>query len=290
MTGQPRLILIKLISLLALVRWYNILLVALAQYLSALFIFHHIGQWKVTLLDPELHLVTFSSAFIIAAGYIINGFYDFEKDLVNRPKQAIFDQMVSKWFRLNCFFLFNFIGMLLAYFVNYKILIFNAIFAGVIWFYSHKLKKYPLIGNLSAAFLAIVPFFTICIYYDFVNYLILNYVVFIFVIEWTREVIKDLMGIKGDVIYGYRTLPVVAGVKKTKVALYFLMLSTIFPILILYYFLGVHRLLLYFVSSYILVLFSAVFLARANTVDEFQRINRMYKVIILMGIASIVLI
>ena len=79
---QKRLVLIKVFALLSIVRWLNILLTIFAQYLAAVFILNPSKNYFDVLSNPKLHLMTFASAFIIAGGYIINSFYDLEKDLM----------------------------------------------------------------------------------------------------------------------------------------------------------------------------------------------------------------
>jgi 4-hydroxybenzoate polyprenyltransferase len=88
---------LKIVALFSVVRWYNILLTIIAQYISA-FIFvrkAHLSYEHI-LLDFKLHGIVLASVFSIAAGFIINNFYDFEKDLINRPHNALFHRMISK--------------------------------------------------------------------------------------------------------------------------------------------------------------------------------------------------
>jgi len=73
-------ILHKFFSLLSVVRGYNILIVVIAQYLGSIFIFSPNKPPKEILLDPNLFLIVLASAAVIAAGYIINNFYDADKD------------------------------------------------------------------------------------------------------------------------------------------------------------------------------------------------------------------
>lgn len=288
---KQRFVLLKFLALLSLVRWYNILLIIISQYLTAIFILHpHTSKWQV-ILDHRLLLIAFASAFLIAAGYIINSFYDLEKDMVNQPKKIIFSRYISKWFSLNCYFLFNFIGLALSYFVNLRILLFNAIFLFGLWFYSHKLKKLTFIGNLCATILSIVPFFSICVYYNKINAIILTYVSFIFIIEFTREIIKDLEAMRGDVIFGYNTLPIAIGVRKTKMFLYFLMaVSFLPPLVLIHQLVDNEMIMIYFIVSAMLVALSAGRLNKASSFAAYHSINNMYKLIILLGIGSIIFV
>jgi 4-hydroxybenzoate polyprenyltransferase len=146
------------------------------------------------------------------------------------------------------------------------------------------------IGNLCATLLSIVPFFSICIYYNKINAFILAYVSFIFIIEFTREIIKDLEAMKGDVIFGYNTLPVAIGVKKTKLFLYLLMFLSLVPPFVVNWKLDNVPILVYFLISTLLILVSAFRLKDAASFKSYHAINTMYKVILLLGIGSIIFV
>ena len=85
LSRRQKLFFLKLFSLFSVVRGYNILIIVIAQYLAAIYIMApHLPARKV-LFDPNLLMLVLASAAAIAGGYIINNFYDREKDLINRP-------------------------------------------------------------------------------------------------------------------------------------------------------------------------------------------------------------
>ena len=207
---------LRFLALLSIVRWYNILLIVVAQYLAAFLVLRPLSQWRASLLDYRLHIIIFVSGLVIAAGFIINSFYDHEKDLINRPQQTSFERLISRNTSFQFFFLFNALAALLAYVVSWRATLFYVVYAGALWFYSHKLKKLTFIGNITAAILAITPFFGIFFYFGEAHWDLFLYVSFMLFLELSRELVKDLEALKGDVIIGYPTLPVVLGVRKTK--------------------------------------------------------------------------
>src|SRR6478672_11571496 len=88
---------LKLVALLSTIRWYNILLTVFAQYLSAYTIMLHAKMPLFQLItDYKLHAIVLASVFSISGGFIINNFYDYEKDLINRPHLTIFTRIISK--------------------------------------------------------------------------------------------------------------------------------------------------------------------------------------------------
>src|SRR5690606_22490509 len=112
------------------VRWYNIFFLALAQYLAVVFILNAHHDWWETITNPNLHLIVFASLFSVAGGYLINNFYDLEKDLINRPNKTVFEKIVKQSTSLRLYFLFNVIGALLALLVSFHVFLF---FSGFIF-------------------------------------------------------------------------------------------------------------------------------------------------------------
>ena len=149
---KNKLLVMKIVSLFSVVRGYNIPIIIIAQYLSAIFILAPEKRALAILLDFNLFLIVFASAITIASGYIINNFYDSRKDLINRPNKSMLDRLVSQKTKLSVYFTLNFIVALMALFVSWRAFLFFSVYIFLIWFYSHKIKKYPIIGNLVRVF------------------------------------------------------------------------------------------------------------------------------------------
>jgi 4-hydroxybenzoate polyprenyltransferase len=90
------------------------MVVALAQYLAAYFILQQRPPWQVVFLDWKLLAVVISTALVIAGGYIINAFYDIEKDLANRPEEVIMGRVISKTQALRMWVFVNAISLFLS--------------------------------------------------------------------------------------------------------------------------------------------------------------------------------
>ena len=75
----------KFLSLLSVVRGYNIIIVVIAQYLAAIFIFSPEKSLKEIVFNLDLYFIVLSTICVIASGYIINNFYDADKDAINKP-------------------------------------------------------------------------------------------------------------------------------------------------------------------------------------------------------------
>ena len=286
---KQRLVLFKVFAMLSLVRWYNVLLINIGLYLSAIFLLHSESEWISTLLDHKLHVSILSLDFFIMAGYIINAFYDFEKDLVNNPKGTVFSRIVSKTFCLRIYFLFNFMGTILAVFIDWKILLYNCVLCFTLWLYSHKLRKMLLAGELSASVLTIAPFISLSLYYWHTNLKIVLYIGFLFVLTLTREMVKKLVGMKGDLVYGEKSLPIVWGVLKTKVLIYLTMLISLLPIGILFTEIKDRPVFYYLIFSSVLIITAMFFLIFAKDKRGFNLVNIMYKLILTLSVFAITL-
>lgn len=272
------------------IRGYNIPVIALAQYLSAIFILNREHRALDVILDVNLFLIVLASSLTIASGYIINNFYDAQKDLINRPKKSMLDRLISQGTKLQVYFVLNFIVVLLAFLVSWHAAFFFAGYIFLIWFYSHKLKKYPLIGNLTAAFLAVLPFFGILMYFKNFYEVIFAHATFLYLLILTRELIKDLENIKGDLIANYRTIPVMFGEKISKQIIIALTFLTVIPVYLLIDVYDVGYMDIYFYVGMIVIIYFLDKLWKAESQQQYQQLHNILKVLIVTGVFSIVLI
>jgi 4-hydroxybenzoate polyprenyltransferase len=280
----------KIISLFSVVRGYNIPVIVLAQYLSAIFILAPEKRALTVLLDFNLFIIVFGSSLTIASGYIINNFYDSKKDLINRPNKSQLDRLVSQKTKLHVYFTLNFIVSLLAFFVSFRAVLFFSAYIFLIWFYSHKLKKYPIIGNLTASLLAVLPFFAILLYYKNLYPQIFAHATFLFLLILIREMIKDLENIKGDIANDYRTIPVLFGENYAKQIITALTVSTVVPVYFLVNIYDVGYMDIYFYISLMVLIFFLNLLWKANDKLAYLKLHNTLKFLVVSGVFCIVLI
>jgi len=272
------------------VRGYNTLIVVIAQYLTAVYILAYDKPLKIVLFDLNLLVLVLASAATIAGGYIINSFYDSEKDLINRPIKSMLDRLVSQNTKLSFYFILNFLAVIMASYVSFKAVIFFSLYIFGIWFYSHKLKKLPFIGNLTSAILAITPFFAIFMYYKNFETVIFVHAVFLFLMISMRELTKDLENIKGDIVQGYITIPVAYGEKTSKVMLTILAGLTLIPIYLLLFYFQIGYMYFFFYLSLLLLVVFLMLLWMSKTKTHYLILHNILKFIIVAGVFSILLI
>lgn len=290
LSRKNKLLVMKIISLFSVVRGYNIPVIVLAQYLSAIFILAPETRALDVILDINLFIIVFASSLTIASGYIINNFYDAQKDLINRPNKSMLDRLVSQKTKLYVYFGLNFLVVLIAFFVSWRAVLFFSSYIFLIWFYSHKLKKYPIIGNLTASLLAVLPFFGILLYFKNFYHVIFGHATFLFLLILIREMIKDLENLKGDLVSDYKTIPVVYGEKVSKKIITVLTILTVVPIYVLVDVYEVGYMVIYFYICMIILLFFILKLWKSNTREEFLKLHNVLKFIIVAGVFCIVLI
>ncbi len=223
-----------------LIRWPNLLFIALTQLLFRVFILRFVfisdpfAYENIRLTWPLFYLLVFASVCIAAAGYIINDYFDVNIDLVNKPSKLIIDRFIKRRWAIVLHIIFSFAGFLCSCYVGYKlrnlyIPFFNFISIVVLWFYSTTFKKKLLIGNVLISLLTawVILVLTVSEY----NFQIVSsdihwqrllklsfvYAGFAFVISLIREVIKDMEDMPGDAKDGCTTMPIVWGLQVSKV-------------------------------------------------------------------------
>lgn len=290
LTRRQKHILLKFFSLFSVVRGYNILVVVIAQYLASIYIFAHDKPLKEVLFDVNLLMLVLASSATIAAGYIINNFYDSEKDLINRPRKTMLDRLVSQNTKLSFYFVLNFLAVVFASYVSFRAVIFFALYIFAIWLYSHKFKKKPMTGNLVSAILTVTPFFAIFIYYRNFELVIFAHAIFLFLLVSMRELTKDLENIIGDLALDYKTVPVVYGERTSKVMLTILALLTIASGIILILFFKIGYMYYFFYASVLLLILFLLILWISNKKTHYLILHNILKFIIVSGVFSILLI
>ncbi|NHN26697.1 UbiA family prenyltransferase [Flavobacterium jejuense] len=290
LSRKSKLLLTKIFSFFSVVRGYNIWVIALAQYLASIFILAPERRALDILLDWQLFLIVIASSLTIASGYIINNFYDAKKDLINRPRKAMIDRLVSQSTKLKVYFAVNFFIVALVSFISWKAVLFFSSYIFLIWYYSHKLKKYPIIGNLTAAILAVLPFFGILMYYKNFYHVIFAHATFLFLLILIRELIKDLENIEGDLVNEYKTIPVLFNEKTAKTIISTLTITTLIPVYFLTDVYDVGYMDIYFYFSLLLLLYFFIQLWKSKQKADFLKLHFLLKFIIVAGVFCIILI
>ena len=282
-------IIIKILSLFSVVRGYNVIFMIFAQLVSSIFIFSNSNDIFSVILDYNIWFIVLSSSFSISGGYIINNFYDSDKDLINRPLKTILEKEISGRTRLIVYIFLNIIALIFSALVSLKAFLFFSFYILGIFVYSIKISKYPFIGNFLSVLLVITPFFAIALYYKNFSMEIITHALFLFFVILIKEIIKDLKNLKGDFTMNYLTIPVIYGDKLTKgyITIYvFLVIGICFNLITKYDI----SLMVYFYFFSIPFFFLFLYLLwKFNDNKYYQILHNSLKVLIIMGLFSIIL-
>ncbi len=212
----------KISAFFGLIRWVNLVYIALTQLLVALCLQHYEAIHNIDFY--HLTLLILSTVFLAAAGYIINDYFDVKADEINKPNRIYINRVFKRRTAMLWHILFNTLGVGIGFFLAFRLGhwylgIIHLIVWVLLWYYSVALKKLPLIGNLLVS--AITATVVLVVYWfapnnAFDEFFVLSYALFAFLMNLQRELVKDMEDIEGDRSIECKTLPIVWGISKTK--------------------------------------------------------------------------
>ncbi len=304
-----------------LVRWPNLVFIALTQFLFYYCIIipslpeSYFLQTKIFTSSLFYQLVA-GSLLIAAAGYIINDYFDINIDQVNKPSKMVVQKIIKRRWAIFLHIALTFIGLALSLLVALKtsliIIAGNVLCALLLWFYSTTFKKKLLSGNIIisglTAWTVLVLYFATNTSLSFIPGLPSEiaagmhriykfaalYAGFAFIISLIREVVKDIEDMEGDARYNCRTMPIVWGVPAAKVFVGVWLVVLIGALIIVQFYLvqlgwGISSLYVLMLVILPLILILKKFY-HAQTTNQFHVISNLIKLVMLTGICSILLV
>jgi 4-hydroxybenzoate polyprenyltransferase len=181
-------------------------------------------------------------------------------------------------------------GVALGLWLGLRIAAIHFVSAFLLWWYSNNLKRQPFIGNLIVALLTGASVLLVNVLYYEHYTLVGIYALFAFFMTLVREIVKDMEDLKGDNTFGCRTLPIVFGLRKTKWVIYILLM--VFALLVLFLNYSYTRLPEYYFLIFLFVPlgFFLMRLIAADTKKDFYWLSQWCKIIMLLGILSMIFI
>ena len=272
------------VNYLKLIRGFNLFMVALTQYLTAIFLVAGAENWYQILTDKGFFLLVSTTVMLTGAGYLINDYYDVKIDLINKPQRVIVGKDLKRRWVIAGHTLLNLGSVAIGFSLSISIGIINFLASFLLWLYSNQLKRLPFIGNLVVAILTGTTLILVSEYFGDNKYLIACYAVFAAFITLIREIIKDMEDMKGDERFGCKTIPIIYGIPKTKKIIYVIAAAFLVTV-----FLMISHISMIFPITLTLALIFLIFgLAKADTVKAFSRLSTLSKIIMLLGVISMV--
>ena len=283
-------IILKVIALFSVVRGYNLIMLILAQYLATLFIFApNIGHRQL-LTNPRLDGIILCSILCVAAGYIINNFYDLEKDELKRPLQVYLQKQVSQGFKLTVYILLNFSALIIASLISWKIFVYFFIYQFLVWFYSHKINRFALIKNFYLVIIRVMPFFVLLLYFEKLRFNLALHARFVTILFLITDIVKDLSSQKADLIYNYDSIPIKYGINFTKILITSLLFINISLGFVIIYKNDVGAMKYFFIGANAFFILILLLIWQLKTVQEYKILHYFFKGMIVVGVFSIALI
>jgi 4-hydroxybenzoate polyprenyltransferase len=306
-------------NFLRLVRFPNLFIVALTQYLLQYLILKPaLAKIGISPFLPDFQfiLLVLSTVLIAAGGYIINDIEDVEIDKLNKPLkkqivERIYPLSMSWFFYAFLSILGFFISLYLAFYIHdFVQLLIYPLAIGLLWAYSKWFKRQPLSGNLVVsffcAFVAFVVYYAQNLYkpsaldiengyQDFqaeTQFIFIIYAILAFISTLFREIIKDIEDAEGDKTGDCQTLPIVLGIEKAKiiasgVGLVFLIFVVFFSFILRG---GVLSKILLNLCISTPILYTLFLLKTAHTKKDFSFLSKLAKLIMLSGLIFILII
>lgn len=276
----------RLKPLLQISRFWNLLIIAFAQYFTVIFLID-----PKLILDWHLAVLSASTMIIAAAGYIINDYYDVKIDLINKPERVVVGRGVSRRYAILLHTALNVVGILFGLILHWKIGIVTFFSVFMLWWYSNYLKRLPFIGNFVVALLTAGSVAIPLLLYPLAPKTnILIYTLFSFFTTLVREIIKDMEDLKGDNTFGCKTLPIVWGLRKTKNLIYALTIAFVVSVFLIHGLVEPLPMLYFSAFLFAPVAWLMIRLVRADTKKDFYQLSQLCKVIMVLGIFSMALI
>jgi len=296
-------------NILNLIRWKNLLMIAFVQLLIKYALFNSLAV--DTYLSPiNFTLLILSTLCIAAGGYIINDIYDVETDTINKPNLVFIGKHISESKANTLYIVLTFIGVIIGFYLangigKPKFFGFFVIIAALLYVYSTSLKQIAVVGNIIVSFLVassilIVGVFELLPAINEQNKnlqstmfeVLADFGIFAFLLNFIREIVKDIQDVDGDHKSGMQTLPIILGKSRTAKIAFTLTLTTI-AIIVFYVtkYLFMHKeVVIYFLALVVgPLIYTAIKLFTAEKNSHFKHISLILKITMLTGMLVMVL-
>ncbi len=301
---------------LRLIRWQNLIIISLTQLLVWWCLVLPLNPVVLTMF--HFFLLSLSTVFIAAAGYIINDYFDIKIDQLNRPERVVVGKVIPGKTAIIAHIVFSGLALMLAGYVakyahHYEWLSLQLGCIALLWFYSTTYKRQYITGNVSIALLTALTVIAIYVYEPALQHaaslpfypqvvdgsassmpvwILVAYAFFAFMLTWMREIVKDMEDLEGDEAEGCVTMPIRHGLAFAARFASALAVLTLAPLVIAAIYLYVYGYLL--LSLYVLLLLAVpvaswVWLLWRGpaTPRHYHRCSGLLKVIMLLGICSL---
>ena len=238
----------------------------------------------------KIILAGLSGALTASAGNVINDYFDINIDKINRQGRVLPKGELTLKEALNFYIFLTGIALLFSVFISLLALLEVFFAAALLFLYSYKIKKIPLLGNFVVAFLTGFAFIYGGIAVNNVEAAMIP-ALFAFLINFIREIVKDMEDIEGDKQQGINSYPAVHGFKKAKTLIVFitivLIILTVFPFIQELYKIEYFLVVMIFVNPLLVYIIKSLFDDDSN--KNLNKLSNLLKLNMVIGLTAIFL-
>ncbi len=176
------------------------------------------GFFTPAYIGVHVYLAALSVVMITIAGNLINDYFDVKTDEINRPDRLIPSGKLTRKQALLISISLFIMGNILLTFIDLNLLKLGLAATFLLIVYTPFLKRRPLIGNiivsLLLSFTIIVGAIASGAFLNMKNSILPASLIFL--LSLPREILKDGEDFIGDREAGFRTFPVVFGIRRTR--------------------------------------------------------------------------
>lgn len=262
------------------------------------------GQADTSLDDLGFSLLVLATMLIAAGGYVLNDIQDMEVDKVNRAGTNPVGMGFGEKQANSLYIILTASGVVAGFILSHLVdrPVFATVFVGVaalLYGYSTYFNYKVLMGNilislLVALGLIVVPVFDLVPTTDWSNRqwhtvlfrIVLLYAALAFVMNFIREIIKDVEDMDGDKAGGRLSLPMVLGSRLTK-GLLMTMIGLLIAAVCVYLYLRLYNhtevVVYFFVAVIAPLTYSGIQIGQAKTPSDYRKASRLIKLIMFTG-------
>lgn len=232
--------------------------------------------------------------FATSYGNVINDYFDYNIDCINRPDRVLPSGRISiKTGRNYAYFLLisSFISELIAFLITENIIpLIIVVFTLIILYsYARFFKTKPLVGNIIVAFSTGLTFIFGGYAINNLQIIEISYYLgfFAFAMTLAREIIKDIEDVEGDKKEGANTFPIKYGEKMSSIISAILIIITciLCPILYINKIFSIYYLIIVLVAV-VIFLYSAILILKSQKSENCHKASKYLKIGMLIAFVS----
>jgi geranylgeranylglycerol-phosphate geranylgeranyltransferase len=244
----------------------------------------------INLLRVRIIYAALAFSFVGSAAYVINDIFDIEIDKINKPLRPLAGNALSKkeaWFLFAFLCLLSVIFSLMVNFLSFLVVIISDV---IVFLYSYRIKKIPLAGNVTVSFMTGLAFIFGGIAVGNIEGAVIP-AIFAFMINFIREIVKDMEDIEGDRKNNIQTFPLRYGEKASVILIIiltiFLFIFTLVPFIFRYY--KIEYFITVMVTVNVLFVYFIKSLVKNKNKENLTRLSAILKLNMVLGLFAIYL-